>query len=184
MCFQRPRFCAAFLFGSCQMNNIEYRLATSDDLNGISALLMQSYPVLLRHDYSAETLSAVLPIITRARPELAASGTYWLAVIGDQIVGAGGWTQSAPTGIGSAPNVGHVRHLATHPDMVRRGVARGLMMRAMAQARAGAILHLECLSTRTAVPFYAALGFRVVGPADVMLAGGTKMPSVQMQCDL
>lgn len=166
------------------MDNIEYRLATPDDLNGISALLMQSYPVLLRHDYPAETLAAVLPIITRARPELAASATYWLAVSEGEIVGAGGWTQSAPTGIGSAPNVGHVRHLATHPDMVRRGIARGLMMRAMAQARAGAIVHLECLSTLTAVPFYAALGFRLVGPIEVALMGGTKLPSVQMLCDL
>ena len=166
------------------MDNLEFRLATPDDLLGISGLLMQSYPVLLRHDYSADTLAAILPIITRARPELAASGTYWLAVFGNHIVGAGGWTQSAPTGTGSAPNTGHVRHLATHPEMVRRGIARSLMARATAQARAQGISHLECLSTLTAVPFYTTLGFRVVGPIDVALMGGTKMPSVQMLCNL
>jgi hypothetical protein len=40
-----------------------------------------------------------LPIISRARPELLASGTYFVALDGNgRMVGAGGWTRGAPEG--------------------------------------------------------------------------------------
>jgi hypothetical protein len=46
--------------------------------------------------------------------------------------------------------------------------------------RAGARL-LDCQSTLTAVPFYAALGFREVGPVVVTLRPGIEFPAVRMQ---
>jgi N-acetylglutamate synthase-like GNAT family acetyltransferase len=54
---------------------------------------------------------------------------------------------------------------------LRKGAARALMDRTFNQARAHGISRMECLSTRTAVPFYASCGFVPVAERDVMIAG-------------
>lgn len=51
-------------------------------------------------------------------------------------------------------------------------------------ARGAGVVRMECLSTRTAVPFYTSVGFRVIGPVDVPLRAGIVFPAVQMICDL
>lgn len=156
------------------------RPATRADLPAVDALLAASYPRLLAADYPPSVLVTALPRIARARPELLASGSYYLAHEGEMLVAAGGWTHRAPTGEGRRRGVGHVRHVVAHPDHLRRGHARRLVEHAIAEARAAGLHALGCLSTRTAVPFYAALGFRVTGPVDVPLAPGITFPSVGM----
>ena len=54
------------------------------------------------------------------------------------------------------------------------------MARILAEAQADGVAILECLSTRTAVPFYAACGFETVGPVEVTLAPGIAFPVVRM----
>ncbi len=165
-------------------DDITFRIAGRGDLAGVDALLARSYPRLLKADYPASVLVTALPIIARARPELVTSGSYWVALAAATIVGAGGWTRGAPGDSGEMPAMGHVRHLVTDDRMVRRGIARGLMGRAMAQAREAGVRRLDCLSTRTAVPFYAALGFVVMGAVEVPLRPGIGFPAVRMECPL
>jgi GNAT superfamily N-acetyltransferase len=161
------------------------RVAPPGDLAGVDALLARSYPRLLAADYPPSVLVTALPLISRARPDLLASGTYWVAIVaGGGIVGAGGWTAGAPDGAGARPAVGHVRHVVTDSRQVRRGIGRALMGRAMAQAAEAGMQRLDCLSTRTAVPFYAALGFVTLGPVEVALRPGIAFPAVRMNCDL
>ena len=74
--------------------------------------------------------------------------------------------------------------MATDPDVTRQGIGRKLMREAVADASRAGVLRLECLSTRTAVPFYMALGFRVVGPTEVPLQPGIVFPAVRMIADL
>lgn len=166
------------------LSSLTLRLATPGDLAAVDALLARSYPRLLAADYPPSTLVLAIPRIARARPELLASGSYFLAEdAAGRIVGAGGWTASAPVGATPA-GTGHVRHVATDPDALRQGVGRALMLLVFHEARAAGISRLECLSTRTAVPFYAALGFRTLGPVEVPLAPGILFPAVRMQADL
>ena len=40
---------------------------------------------------------------------------------------------------------------------------------------------MECLSTRTAEPFYAAQGFKSLGPVDLALAPGIVFPAIPMR---
>lgn len=157
------------------------RPAVPSDLPGVDALLARSYPRLLKADYPASVLVTALPLISRARPELLASGTYWVAEEDGAVRACGGWTAAAPAGGGGdAPGTGHVRHVATDPGHLRRGLARAVMEAALAQADARGARRMECLSTRTAVPFYAALGFRAVGKRDVTLRPGVAFPAVAM----
>jgi GNAT superfamily N-acetyltransferase len=158
------------------------RPATAADLAAVDALLAHSYPRLLAADYPPSILVTALPLIARARPELLVSGTYWVAVAADgEVVGAGGWTPGAPGDGTTAAGTGHVRHVVTRAGRVRQGIGRALMARVMAQAAGAGVRRLDCLSTRTAVPFYGALGFRALGPVEVPLRPGIVFPAVRME---
>jgi hypothetical protein len=54
----------------------------------------------------------------------------------------------------------------------------------MQDAQGAGMQWLNCLSTRTAVPFYAALGFRPLHEAEVTLAPGIVFPVLRMMADL
>jgi GNAT superfamily N-acetyltransferase len=164
---------------------LSLRLAVPGDLGALDDLLQRSYPQLLAADYPPSVMVLALPLITKARPQLLASGRYF--VIEDQaghLRGAGGYSRSAPGPDGSAADahgrVGHIRHVATDPAFTRKGIARRIMDHVLAQARAEGLAAMECLSTRTAVPFYSAMGFNPRGAVDVTLGAGISFPAVQM----
>jgi GNAT superfamily N-acetyltransferase len=164
---------------------LSLRQASLADLASVDALLARSYPRLLAADYPPSTLVMAVPRIMRAKPELLASGTYFLAEDPEgRVLAAGGWTRGAPGRVAAIEDTGHVRHVATDPDVVRRGVGRALMTRVMQDARGAGMHWLNCLSTRTAVPFYASLGFRPLNEAEVTLAPGIVFPVVRMMADL
>ncbi|MEM7490225.1 MAG: GNAT family N-acetyltransferase, partial [Pseudomonadota bacterium] len=122
------------------------RPTTRADLPALDALLATAYPRLLAPDYPPSILVTALPRIARANPALLTSGTYWLAEEDGTLLAAGGWTRTGPQG-GTAPGVGHIRHVVAHPDHLRRGHARAVLEAVMDQARAQRIRTLDCLST-------------------------------------
>lgn len=163
------------------------RASKLSDLSAVDTLLARSYPRLLAADYPPSVMVTALPIIARARPELLTSGRYFLAFAQDgRLMGAGGWSGAAPgpsdqpQGRAAGVGIAHVRHVATDPDAVRQGVGRAIMRAVFEAARVAGMVQMECLSTRTAVPFYTSLGFRVLGAADVPLRAGIVFPAVRM----
>lgn len=74
--------------------------------------------------------------------------------------------------------------MATEPDLTRRGIGRVLIGLVLQAARDSGMEWPDCLSTRTAVPFFAALGFRPLHPVDVPLAPGIRFPAVRMPANL
>jgi GNAT superfamily N-acetyltransferase len=161
--------------------SLTLRAATPADLAAVDALLARSYPRLLAPDYPPSVLVTALPLISRARPELLASGTYYVVEDGaGDILGAGGWSRGAAAGGAVTGRVGHVRHLVTDHRALRRGIARSIMAATFAAARKAGCTALDCLSTRTAVPFYAAVGFQTLGPVTVALRPGIEFPAVRM----
>jgi GNAT superfamily N-acetyltransferase len=164
---------------------ISLRLASLADLSAVDLLLARSYPRLLAGDYPPSTLVLAVPRIARARPELLASGRYFLAEDPEgRVLAAGGWSPASPSGAVLAEDVGHVRHVATDPAAVRKGIGRALMAGVMQDARGAGKAWLDCMSTRTAVPFYAALGFRPLHNSDIALAPGIVFPVIRMMADL
>ena len=128
-----------------------------------------------------------VPRISRARPELLA----WVPVSLPSTWRAGcwpvgGWTPGAPQPQPTAAieDTGHARHVATDPDMVRRGAGRALMTRVMEDGRGAGMQGLNCRSTRTAVPLYAALGFLPLHEAEVTLAPGIVFPVMRLLAGL
>ena len=74
---------------------ITIRRATPGDLAAVDRLLARSYSRLLAADYPPSVMVLAVPLIARARPELLASGRYFLAVDAtDRVMGAGGWSRA------------------------------------------------------------------------------------------
>jgi GNAT superfamily N-acetyltransferase len=158
----------------------EVRATTIADCDAVSRVLGAAYSGLLAGDYPAETLAAIVPLISRAKPGLLVSGTYHAVLLGGVIIGVGGWTRERPGTTDRERAVGHIRHVATDPAHLRKGAARALMLHILDQAQAEGIERMECLSTRTAVTFYASCGFVPFAERDVMI-GGHAFPSVDMR---
>jgi GNAT superfamily N-acetyltransferase len=131
---------------------ISLRKASPADLSAVDRVLMRSYPKLLAADYPPSTMVLAVPRLVRAKPELLASGRYFVAEDAEgRLLAVGGWSRPKVLGAGIVEDMGHVRHVATDPSVVRQGVGRALMERVMQDAQAAGMGWLDCLATRTAV---------------------------------
>ena len=162
-------------------DTLTLRPAEPSDLDALDALFGQSYPILLKADYPPSVLVTAVPLISKAQPALIASGSFFVVCDGPQIVGAGGWTMQAPGDRPGTRGVGHVRHVVTDHRRAREGIGRALMDHTLVHAHACGMHQLHCQSTRSAVPFYEAMGFEAQGEIDVPLRPGINFPAVFMQ---
>ena len=167
------------------VQTITLRAAAMADLDGIDRLLGRSYARLLAPDYPPSTLVLAVPRFARAQPELLTSGRYFVAEDAQgRILAAGGWSRRSPVGGLMDETAGHVRHVATDPSVARQGIGRMLMARVIGDACGEGMHWMDCVSTTTAVPFYRALGFRVVQPLELSLGMGISFPVMRMLADL
>ena len=163
------------------LSQITIRPTSSADLPRVDALLRESYPALLKHDYPPSVLVTALPLISRANPSLLRSGSYYVAEDGEgEALAAGGWSHSGPQGGVGPRDLGHIRHVVTHPRALRQGLASHILERCFREARAQGITWMMAQSTRTAVPFYRAMGFEERAEIEVMLRPGIGFPAVEM----
>lgn len=161
---------------------IEIRPGRREDVPGVDALLARSYPQLLKADYPPSTLVTAVPLISRAQPGLITCGTYHVATTeAGRIIAAGGWTRRNPSTGQAMQGLGNIRHFATDPAYLRRGIASALMDRCLREARAEGLRTMACYSTRTAVPFYARHGFRTLAEVTIELSAGVSFPAVAME---
>lgn len=159
------------------------RRAWPDDAGAVDAVLAASYPALMPAGYPPEVMERVLPIITRSNPALLGAGTYYLAEAADGTpVGCGGWSFDWPGEPTRAPQPGlaHVRHFATHPDWLRRGVGRALLDRCVADAAAAGASRMLCYASLVAEEFYASAGFVATGRTSMEFPPGNRFDSVVM----
>lgn len=162
-------------------SHLNIRVATPADMDAVSAMMAGSYALLADGSYDPVTLAAALPKMSRANPELLASGTYYVAEIDGRPAGCGGWTREGPGTGHIDEGVAHIRHFATHPAHLRKGIARGLLDRCLSEASAAGMRVIKSRSTLPARDFYAAAGFEALGPIEVELSPGITLPAIDMQ---
>jgi GNAT superfamily N-acetyltransferase len=160
------------------------RQTTAEDMGRVSSILAAGYGKLMVRDYSADLLARVVPLISRPPPELLTSTRYFIVELGDAPAASGGWSHEAPGSGTVTSGLGHIRFVAAHPAQTRRGAARAVMEAIFDQARGQGIERFDCLSTRTAVPFYTRLGFVTSGEDTIDLPGGAQLPVIRMHCSL
>lgn len=159
---------------------VTLRATVETDMEAVSRVLAVSYSTLLLADYPEETVAVISPLIGRAKTELLSSGTYYAAVESGQIIAVGGWTKTQPGTNAMIERLGHIRHFATDPMHLRKGAAGLILAHCLSQAKNAGMESMECLSTKTAVPFYAHFGFKPGQERDVLVAG-MPFPSVEMR---
>lgn len=166
------------------MSEVTIRVATPDDLGVLSELIAVSYAMLDNGVYEAARLAAALPIMSRANPNLLASGTYFVAEADGEPAACGGWARETPGTGEIEEGVTHIRHFATHPAHLRKGIARLVLDRCLREAAASSAHVIKSQSTLMAESFYAAAGFRRIHLMEAEMAPGISLPVVEMARDL
>lgn len=156
------------------------RHAEPGDAEALDRLVQRAYAYGLRGAYDETTLAAALPHLAQVMPELLACGTFYVAEVDGEMAGCGGWSAWAPGAPAEPTAVAHLRQFATDPVHVRRGVARALLDRSIAEAVDRGVERVEALASRVSVPLYGSAGLEVVRERAIELPGGVRFPVVEM----
>jgi len=163
------------------MTGITIRPATPDDREMLDELIAAAYARLDNGAYEAARLAAAMPVMSRANPKLLASGTYYIAECDGEPAACGGWTVDKPGSGEITEGVAYIRHFATHPAHLRKGIARMLLDRCLNEAAAAGLRLMKSQATLVGEPFYAAAGFSRVGMIEVEMGPGNLLPAVDME---
>ena len=147
-----------------------HRLATTEDLPAIEALMAAAIEENMRPFLSAEEIIATRETMGVDRT-LLVDGTYFLVYAGTELVGCGGWGRRRTLYGGDhtagrddalsdpATEPARIRAMYTHPRWVRRGVGTLLLELGEAAARDAGFRTIELGSTLAGEPLYRARGY-------------------------
>ncbi|MEX0345636.1 MAG: GNAT family N-acetyltransferase [Rhizobiaceae bacterium] len=159
------------------------RVASVDDREELEALIDVCYSIIYPGWYDEDILNEALPAMLRIDPKLLESGRYFSATIDGRLAGCGGWSVSPPVG-GTVSGTGHIRHFATHPDFMRKGVGSAILIRCIKEASSEGVEKLQCFSSHPGEPFYAQHGFSTREPVTIMMGEGVAFPALLMEREL
>nr|WP_188761817.1 GNAT family N-acetyltransferase [Polymorphobacter glacialis] len=103
--------------------------------------------------------------------QLIADGCYFMAEIGGELAGSGGWSRRATLYGGDhssgrdarlldpATEAARIRAMYTEPGFARRGVGRAVLAACEDAARAAGFARAELMSTLSGQPLYLAAGY-------------------------
>ena len=157
------------------------RIALPRDAVAVTELLLRTYPALMASSYDAELLAGALPVMTRANPELLASGKYYVVEDAGRLVGCGGWSLDQPGSGKIEAGLSHLRHFATDPDMTRRGIGRSIILRCAVDAAKYGTKRFQAFAGLNAEPFYRSLGLERLAVFELAMGPTAKLPAVLME---
>lgn len=158
------------------------RRAKGADIPALEALYRRSFATALRGDYAPSTMVAALSVLTRAQIKLVGCGTYHVAEGAEgHILAAGGWSFASPLGTPTPIHMAHVRHFAVDPSVAGQGIGGQLLQNAEAEAKEAGARIMDCQAIFGAVPFFAAHGFREIGPISVPVKPGMSYTAIRLQ---
>jgi len=143
--------------------------------------------------YSPAQIEAAIERIFGVDTRLIADGTYFVAATPGLVVGAGGWSrrrtlfggdqfksEAEDALLDPAEDAARVRAFYVDPAWARRGIARAILARCEADAKAEGFTRLELLATLPGVPLYAALGYAEIEPRIVPMGEVLTLPAIVM----
>lgn len=155
------------------MTQLTIRLATTDDLETLRAIMAVAIAENLKPFLSADLIRASEKVMG-LDTTLVQDGTYWIVHADDAPAGCGGWSRrntlyggDHSSGRDAAlldPRVdaARVRAMYTHPAYVRRGIGRLILDHCEAAAAAKGFTRLELAATLGGEPLYRAYGFEEI----------------------
>lgn len=169
------------------------RLATTDDIPALGALVEAAVRGIGPSIYGPQQIESGLRYIfgldTR---QLIADGTYYVAELGGELIGAGGWSRrptlyrgdqaraEEPALLDPARDAARIRAFYVHPRWARRGIGRRLLQRCETAAHGAGFSRLELVATLPGAPLYSAGGFVTTRAVEVQMPDGVTLPCMHM----
>jgi GNAT superfamily N-acetyltransferase len=157
---------------------LNIRLATDNDIEPIWKLIQLAIDKLLGPCLSIDQLSASREFMG-LDTQLIQDQTYFIVLDGDEIVGCGGWSRRI-TLFGSDHTKGRdssfldpvldaarIRAMYTHPNHVRRGIARLIISICEQEAASQGFSRCELMSTLSGFPLYKSCGYQILETLEV-----------------
>ncbi|TDV57439.1 GNAT family N-acetyltransferase [Actinophytocola oryzae] len=172
------------------------RVAVPADLPMIEALMRRSVLDVFPSFHDETETAAAARYLAEPDKVLVDDGTYYVHETAGEIVACGGWSRRdrLHAGAGAAPSDDRLLDPATEParvramfvrgDQTRRGLGRGILERAAADARAAGFRTLVLMATLPGVPLYRAFGFREVERVRLPMPNGVELGGVSMEYTL
>ncbi len=179
------------------MSRFDLRIATTDDLEAIRALIDASVRGLQAGDYSPEQIDASLNTVFTTDSQLIGDGTYLVAIAEDgSLAGCGGWSKRKtlyggdhqveaiePELLDPAVDAAKVRAIFVHPRFARMGLGSLILQAAEEAALEAGFRRFEMGSTLTGVALYELRGYREVNRVMVPVGNGEAIEVVRMVKD-
>lgn len=172
--------------------DIQLRLATIEDITVLRELIQVAVRKLSEGYYTPSQVESALQYVFGVDTQLIEDGTYILAEIDGEIVGAGGWSKrktlyggdqmkaEADPLLDPATEAARIRAFYTNPNFARRGIGRRLMQACENAAREAGFRRMELGSTLPGEPLYSAMGFQVVQWTEIPMPDGQSLPIALM----
>jgi GNAT superfamily N-acetyltransferase len=167
------------------------RIATRDDIPRIRPLMERSIRELLKPYLSPDAVEGSFEVMG-LDTQLIDDGTYYAIDDGALIVGCGGWSKRATLFGGDhssgrsaalldpATDAARVRAMYTHPDYVRQGVGRKILVVCERAAILSGFKRTELMATLAGEPLYRACGYEVIEPHTSTTSKGVRIPLLRM----
>ncbi|MBA3354534.1 MAG: GNAT family N-acetyltransferase [Pyrinomonadaceae bacterium] len=173
---------------------ITIRLAAMEDVPTLQELIAASVRGLSLPYYSAREIDSALMHIFGVDRQLVHDATYFVAEIGGQIVGCGGWSKRKTLFGGDQAHsvrvdellnpetdAARVRAFYVHPRFSRRGIGRELLKACEEAASKSGFTGLELIATLPGEPLYSAQGYEKISPFEIPLPEGISLPAFHMK---
>lgn len=175
------------------MSEFTHRLATTDDLPALRAMMTRAIERLQDDFLSPEQVRASHKVMG-LDTQLVLDGTYFLVELDGRIVGSGGWSWRAtlyggdesivtrePKPLDPAVDAAKIRAMYTDPDFARRGIGRMVLGLCEAAARDAGFKRAEMMATLSGEPLYRACGYLPVESVLSQPIGSVRVPLLRME---
>ena len=173
---------------------IEIRTARSTDAAPLKLLHRASLWGLGVFDYTLAEIDSIVRHVQTLDPELMETGRYYVAEIGGELAGSGGWSdhalvpampRSANTNrpMSGTPSA-KLRAIFVNPKFARAGIGRAVMAHVEGEARRAGLTRAEGLATLSSLRFYEEIGYTALRRLSMPLADGTMIALVHMKKSL
>lgn len=169
---------------------LTHRLARRTDLDELRDL-MDAAISELQQPFLGPSQIESSRVIMGLDTQLIDDGTYFIVEADGELAGCGGWSRRATLYGGDqspgrdaslldpAKDAARIRAMYTHPQHVRKGVGRLVLVLCEEAARSEGFTKAELMSTMAGVPLYRACGYE---PGERLMddSGGVAVPLVRM----
>ncbi len=172
---------------------IDIRPALQHDIPTLQRLIPESARALSRGWYSPQQIESAIRYVFGVDSRLIADATYYVADVGGEIAGCGGWSKrktlfggdqmkdSDDPLLDPTCDAARIRAFFVHPRWARQGIGRRLIETCEQAARAAGFRRMELAATLPGEPLYAAMGYAAVKRFDHLTPDGTLLPLVHME---